>query len=308
MAINTIALATLFQQELDQQLTADLTTGWMEQNSSNLIFTGYNTVKVPATTVSGLGNYQPNVGYPQGSASMTWETYTMGQDRAGKFLLDAQEVNESNFVASASNILTVFQKTQVIPEIDAYRYSKIASLAIGAGNTRTYTPTTADILTQLKSDIVAIQDKIGENYPLVIVMSTATKNILDSSTEIVRQLEVGTFSGNNADFATPCVYCNGLPILTTPSLRFKTAYTFNDGVTAGQTNGGFAEATGGKSINWLIMPVSAPIAVTKQDTLRIFTPDVLQTANSFQIDYRRYHDLFIETNQLAAVYANIGAN
>ncbi len=306
MALNTIALATLFQQELDQQLVANLTSGWMEQNQANLQFVGYNTVKVPAITTSGLGNYQRNVGYPQGTASMTFETYTMGQDRAGKFLLDSQEINESNFVASASNILSQFQRTQVVPEIDSYRYSKIASLAITAGNTRTYTAGISDILTQLKNDIVAIQDKIGETYPLVIVMSTATKNILNSSTEIVRQLELGSFNGNNADFATPCTYCNGVPILTTPSLRFKTAYTFNDGVTEGQTSGGFAVATGAKGINWLIMPVAAPIAITKQETLRIFTPDVLQTANSFQVDYRRYHDLFIETNELPAVFANIG--
>lgn len=50
-------------------------------------------------------------------------------DRGRKFLLDKMDVDETNFVASASAVMSEFQRTKVIPEVDAYRYSRIYALA-----------------------------------------------------------------------------------------------------------------------------------------------------------------------------------
>lgn len=305
MALNTIALAEIFQQELDNQIVAAATSGWMEQNADQLIYTGGNTIKVPKMTVDGLGNYDRSTGYPTGSVSTTYETFTMGQDRGKKFLIDAIDVNESNFVATASNVMALFQRTQVIPEIDAYRYSKISTLLIAAGRAvGGYVPGIADILSTLKADINAIQDTIGTDVPLVVIMSTKTINVLERSSEIVRQLNIGQFQGNG-DFVTKCRMVDECPILEVPSARLKTAYKFNDGVTAGQTVGGFVTATSAQDINWIITPAQAPIAVAKTDTIRIFDPTVVQAANSWQIDFRKYHDLFIEDNKLPAMWVNI---
>ena len=51
----------------------------------------------------------------------------MTQDRGRSFNLDAMDVNESNFIATAGNVMGEFQRTKVVPEIDAYRISKLAS-------------------------------------------------------------------------------------------------------------------------------------------------------------------------------------
>ncbi|AGK97633.1 hypothetical protein [Clostridium pasteurianum] len=305
MALNTIALATMFQQELDNQIVAKSTSGWMEQNANNLIFTGNATVKVPKMTTDGLGNYDKSNGYASGGITTSYETFTMGQDRARKFYLDSHDVTESNFVATASNAMATFQRVSVIPEIDAYRYSKIATTLIaGSRASGGYTPSKADILTTLKTDINNIQDVIGIDTPLVVVMSTKTLNTLELSSEIVRQLQVGDFQGNN-DYVTPCKFVDECPILEVPSARLMTAYTYNDGITVGQTQGGFVPAGTAKHINWLIMPVDAPIAIQKTDTIRIFDPSVVQNLNAWQLDYRKYHDLFIEDNKLPAMFANI---
>lgn len=53
----------------------------------------------------------------------------MTQDRGRTFQLDAVDVDETNFALVAGNVMGEFQRTKVIPEIDAYRYSKIAELA-----------------------------------------------------------------------------------------------------------------------------------------------------------------------------------
>ncbi|MFT8312954.1 MAG: hypothetical protein ABF633_01720 [Clostridium sp.] len=306
MAVNTFQYAQLFQQELDRQIVAQATTGWMEGNTSGLIYNGGNTIKIPKIDMDGLGNYDRANGFAAGSANLSYETMTLTMDRSRTFNLDSMDVNETNFVASASNIMGEFQRTKVVPEIDAYRYSKIASLAIGAGKASGgYTPAVADIYTKLKADIATVQDVIGYETPLCICMSISTLNTLQSSTEVTRFVELGAtgeaFDGNvNTKFRT----IDGTPIMPVPSARLKTAYTFNDGITAGQEAGGFVPAGTAKTINWIICAQNAPIAVSKTDNIRIFSPQQNINADAYKLDYRKYHDLWIPDNKLASVFVN----
>ncbi len=87
----------------------------------------------------------------------------------------------------------------------------------------------------------------------------------------------------------------------------KTQYVFNDGKEAGQEKGGFKADEGAKVINWIIMAKNSPIAVSKTDKVRIFSPDVNQKADAWKLDYRKFHDLWIPTNRLAGVWVNTGA-
>jgi len=187
----------------------------------------------------------------------------------------------------------------------AYRYSKIASLAIaGSRASGGYTPAIADILTKLRADIANIQDVVGVDTPLVITMSTATLNVLEGSSELVRQLSVGAFNGG-VDLSYSVKMVDECPIVEVPSARLKTAYVFNDGKTTGQTAGGFGAAVGSKTINWIIMAQNAPIAISKTDNMRIFSPEINQTSDAWKLDYRKYHDLFIMDNKLATLFVNV---
>ena len=53
------------------------------------------------------------------------------------------------------------------------------------------------------------------------------------------------------------------------------------------------------------MPLDLPLAVTKQDIMRIFDPETNQSANAWAMDYRRYHDLWVLESKKEGVYANI---
>ena len=53
-------------------------------------------------------------GYPKGSVTLSYQTLTMGMDRGTSFQLDAMDVNESNFIASATTVSGEFQRTQVV--------------------------------------------------------------------------------------------------------------------------------------------------------------------------------------------------
>ena len=306
MAINTLEMAKIFQQSLDKQMGIEATSGWMESNAQNVKYNGGDTVRMPRISTTGMAKYDRDNGFSQGSVTLTYDDYKLTQDRGRTFQLDSMDVDASNFIASAGTVMGTFQRDQVVPEVDAYRYSKIAALAKGASRTTDgFTPTDANILAQLDKEITGLQDTIGESEPLLILMATPIRTVLNNVKNIERHLDVTQFKAGAID--TKVKTYNEIPIFSVPSLRMKTAYVFNDGKTTGQEAGGFKADTGAKSINWIIISRRAPIAISKTDKVRIFAPDVNQKADAWKLDYRKFHDLWIPRNKLAGVWANIGA-
>lgn len=304
MAINTIQYAQLLQKKFDEQVVAQSTSGWMEANAGLVQYSGGSEIKVPSISLNGMGDYDRDAGFVQGGVTLTHETLTMTMDRGRTFQLDAMDVDESGFLANATAVAGEFQRTKVIPEIDAYRYSKIYALA--EANSRVadaYTPAKATLLDALRADIAAIKDIVGDDIPLVITMPVPVGTMLDTVPDISKSISVVDFKQGTVNLKVKAL--DEIPIRRVPSARMKTAYIFKDGKTSGQEDGGFAPAGGAKSINWIITPQNVPIAVSKTDKLRIFAPDTNQTADAWKIDFRKYHDLWITKNKMSTVMVNI---
>lgn len=306
MAINTLEMAKIFQQSLDKQMAIEATSGWMESNAQNVKYNGGDTVRMPRISTTGMARYDRDTGFNQGAVTLTYDDYKLTQDRGRTFHLDAMDVDESNFIASAGNVMGEFQRLHVVPEVDSYRYSKIAALAKGASRTTDgFAPTADNILAQLDKEITGLQDTIGETELMVILMATPIRTILNNAKNIERHLDVTQFKAGAID--TKVKTYNEIPIFSVPSARMKTAYVFNDGTTSGQTEGGFKPDATAKQINWILIARRAPIAISKTDKVRIFAPDVNQKADAWKLDYRKFHDIWIPKNKLAGVWANIGA-
>lgn len=302
-APNVLEYAKIFMQQLDKQVVALATSGWMEANAGLVKYNGGNEVKIPKISMDGLGDYDRTNGFVDGAVTLEYETKTLTQDRGRTFQLDRMDVDETNFVATAANVMGEFQRTLVIPEIDAYRYSSIATQAIAQNSAiGGYTADAATILSKIKEDIFAIYDVAGE-IPLVITLSMPIWAILSNSTELSKQLSVIDFGAG--DIKTKVRGIDQNPIIPVPSTRMMTKYLFQDGKTAGQETGGFKADVAAKNINWIITPRTAPIAVSKTDKIRIFTPDTNQKADAWKLDYRKYHDLWIKDNQFKAIRVNI---
>ena len=304
MAINTLATATLFQTTLDKVAVQEAVTGWMEANSGKVKYKGGKEVKIPKMSVQGMGDYDRDNGHKQGSVTLEYETRVMTQDRGRKFQLDPIDVDENNFVTTAAAVMGEFQNTQVIPEIDAYRISKIATEAIKANVDGMveygYTPGATSALRKFKEGIKAVRDN-GYNGPLVC--HATPDYILELEMELAGKITTTTFSKGGIDTTVPAV--DGVPIISTPSNRMYTAITLYDGETAGQEAGGYVKGASALDINFFICPRTTPMALSKQDTMRIFDPLTNQKANAWQMDYRRYHDLWILDNKLNSIYLNI---
>lgn len=303
---NVIEYAKIFMTELDKMAIQEALTGWMESNAGQVKYNGGNEVKIPKLAVDGLGDYgrASNTGFIVGDVNFSYETRTLTQDRGRKFVIDANDVDETGFVLNASNIMGEFQRTKVVPELDAYRLSKLATTAMGIAADKNveyaYTPASATVLEKIKKGIRIIREN-GFNGPLVI----------HANYDVVMQLELAmagkisnqTFSVNGIDTTVPSV--DGCPIIVTPQNRLYTAITLYDGATAGQIVGGYVKGATAKDVNFIITARNTPIAISKQDNMRIFDPNTYQSANAWAMDYRRYHDIWVKDNAANSVYVNI---
>lgn len=306
MAINTLATATNFQKALDVLAVREAVTGWMEANAGQVKYTGGAEVKIPKMSVQGLGDYDRDNGYLMGSATLEYETKKMTQDRGRKFQLDSMDVDETNFVTTASSVMGEFQRTKVIPEIDAYRLSKIATEAINANVAGMvqygYTPGVANTsaLRKVKEGIAAIRD-LGYDGPLVVHATDSF--ILELELELANKISTVNFKKGGIITKVPAV--DEVPIIPTPANRLVTAIKLNDGKTSGQEKGGFEKGATAKDINFEIMPLKTPVAISKQDKMRIFDPNTNQKADAWAMDYRRFHDLWILENKVNSIYVSI---
>lgn len=305
MAVNTIQTATIIQTELDKAAVEQATSGWMEVNDKLVKYTGGAEVKIPSLEMDGLADYDRKNGFVDGSVDFKYQTKTMTQDRGRSFSFDENDVDETNFVLTASTVMGEFQRTKVIPEIDAYRYSKIASSCMekkrASGG---YTPDEATILQKLYYDIAAVQDVVGENTPLIITINRMAAAILSMSEKLSKKLDVTDFK--QGDVTLKIRSLDGMyPLIPVGSDRMRTEYLFKDGKTSEQESGGFAPTEQSKTINWMITPKTAPIAISKTDKMRIFDPETNQKARAWAMDYRKFHDLWITDKKIIQCFLNV---
>lgn len=302
---NTIEYAKVFQNELDREAVQKATSGWMELNSDMVKYNGGNEVKIPSIVMDGLADYDRADGFVDGSVDLKWETQTMTMDRGRMFTIDENDVDETNFMLTAATIMGEFQRKHVVPEIDAYRYSTIATKGITAKRASGgYTPTAKDIYTKLLYDIAQVQDVVGDDDPLIITMSMTAAMMLDLADETKKILDTSNFT--KGDVTLKVKSLNGQhPIIRVGGGRLKTKYIFNNGKTKGQEKGGFAAATDAQDINWIICPADTAIAVSKTDNMRIFDPETYQKKRAWAMDFRKYHDVWVPQNKVKNMFVNI---
>lgn len=277
---------------LYKQFQAGTTTSWMESNAIGVDYHGGKYVLMHEMSVDGLGDYDRNLGYPRGNISGSKKQYELTMDRGREFLIDAADNDETGFLVNAASVMAEFQRSHVIPEVDCFRYSKIYGI-MNAGdykaNIDANSITAANITDTLLDDIADVQDEMGTDIPLVVVMSGKVQKYFGR--DFSRSLDMVKFQRGEVYTKVKAIDSN--PFLIVPSARLKSEYDFYDGISSGKEAGGFKAKTSAKDIKWMIMPITAPIAVAKIDKMRAFTPEEYQQAFAWKTDYRLFHDLWM---------------
>lgn len=259
-----------------------------------------NVVKIAKLALIGLGNYSKSNGYPAGDVSLSWETHTFSNDRGRRFSVDRMDDMESFGLVSA-RMVGEFLRNYVIPEVDAYRFAKIAQ-GYASGQTASATLNSSTAKGALDTGIVTLQENEVDDSRLVIFMTPTVAQLL--SDNITRTTANGENNINNV-----IETYNGIQIVRVPQTRFYNKIDLNAGATGNA--GGYAKhsSTGssdpaGKDLNFIVMDRAASVNITKLSVGKLFTPDENQNKDAYQFDFRLYHDSFVFDNKKKGIYVH----
>jgi hypothetical protein len=244
-------------------------------------------ILVPKISVTGLGDYVRNEGYKTGSIDFSYETKTFAYDRGIKLLADTMDVEEAGvldcFVAAGAEL----QRTQVAPEADAYTFSQIASHKGVAIDTDDFSSAAAqDVLKRLRAVTNTMDEAEVTTESRYLFITPTLKGLLDD------------FSLANPNMSNR-VLTRFAKIVEVPQARFYTKIALKSG--AGSDGFGYAKATDGRAINFMVVEKSAVIKFDKHVASRIFSPDELEDLDSWMMKYRKYGIVELFDNKLAGV-------
>lgn len=297
MANNLGAYVTKFTTNLDTIIEQETCTADLNMNQ-NLLgeMTGAGEIKIATIAMDGLADHKRGNGFVRGSVSTDWETLKLEYDRDREFAIDSLDDEERDAVVSA-NVMGEFERTKVIPEVDAIRFAKIAKVA---GNTVAKDLSGADeAFDALLLAEEAIQDFGGQIENSLLYCTAAYRNLLRKS----QRYELRQGENPNGKFQT----FDDMKIVPVPKNRFYTAIDLLDGVTAGEEAGGYKKAADAKDINFIVIDPRAVAAIAKHRKLRYFAPDTNQADDAHLWQYRLFHDLLDYANKRGLIYVHTAA-
>ena len=288
---NTIALAEKFMPILDEIYKRESLTARLDAKTKPVEFGGVNEIKIFKTSVVGLGDYSRATGYPAGDVTATWETIALTQERGRAFAIDRMD-DEETLGMAFGKLAGEFIRTQVVPEVDAYRFSKWASTA----NVST---TAAAALANAAATLAAIDvasgtlddDEVPQEGRLLFIAQPQYRQL---TAAVTRSLE------NQSTYDRRLRQLDEMTIIPVPQGRFYTAITTNAGALSNQ--GGYSKAAGATNLNFILMHPTAVEQATKLANLKIFSPEENQLTDSWLFQYRLYHDAWVYDNKVSGVY------
>lgn len=307
---NSIApTVEMITSRLDEIVKKEALTNGLNASEDVIRAFGHSaSAKIATTVTDGLGNYDKVKGYPMGTATVSWQEYTLIYDRGLKIDVDRKDVAQTDGLATAAAVGAQLMRQQVIPEIDASRLSGIVSKTKGFDATHvveeTAAPTSANLLTKIAAGLDVIYEERGTDSGATIFVNNNLKNTLRSSTEYTKTRNVsGTPS---IDLATESI--EGNRIVWVPTARMKTAYTYSAGPGASSGDkGGISPAAGAQNINFLIVAPGCAQGVTVFSEPKYVSADANQLKDAESLMYRIYHDVIVEKNSGASgIYAHTG--
>ena len=198
--------------------------------------------------------------------------------------------NDETLGMAMASTLSQFEKVQVVPEIDAYRFAKYAA---NAGTTVTGTLSGSDNIADLiQAGEATLDDKEVPYEGRILFVNPYIYAYLKQ--DITRYTENGDPNVNGE-----VEMYDGMRVIRVPSGRFNTQVTLA-APTTNSSAGGYSAT--GVDINFMIVHPSAVMQVIKHQIPRVFSPEVNQEADAWKINYRVYHDCWVLANKTYGIY------
>ena len=283
---NSIALAKKYVPLLDEVYKESAKTAILESDAS-LAKAGANAneIVIPKLDMDGLGDYDRNSGYTTGNVVLTNETVKFNYERGRKFQVDVMDNEESQDIAFG-RLAGEFMRTQVAPEIDAFRFATLAGKEnISKGTAGTLDDGAAVVAALRTATSKMDEDEVPMENRILFITPTLHGLVQDMDTTKSREV-MARFTN----------------VVLVPQSRFYTAIDLKDGKSSGEEAGGYVKNANGKEINFMIVHQPAVLQYTKHAVPKIIAPEANQDADAYIYAYRNYGLEDVYENKVAGIY------
>ncbi len=291
----TIAInyAQRFERQIEQQFARELTSADMAANK-RYNFINAKTINVSTVVLSGYKDHSRDGTKNRGAVGNTYQAFTLTHDRDIEFFVDEMDVDETNQVLSAANITSTFNTEQAIPELDAYRYSKLYQDFVALdGTVNTTVLNEENILSVFDQMMEDMDDAAVPQMGRILKVTPHVYTMLKNAEKLQRTLDV---TGGSKSINRNIRSIDEVTLMAVPSERMKTAYDFSDG---------WVPAVSALQINMILYHTSGILAPVKVADIYLWmkgqTPE---SAFGYLYQNRMYTDLFIIKAKKAAVAIN----
>ena len=284
---NTIALSKVYTNLLDEVYQNSALTSVLESDATlSRQGANANEIIIPKLSMDGLGDYDRNSGYTNGDVELTWETVQFNYERGRMFQVDDMDNEETQNIAFG-RLAGEFIRTKVVPELDAFRFSKYASVS-GVGTATGTLSTGLDVINALRK---ATSEMDEAEVPMedrhLFITPTLLGLVEDLDTNKSREV-LGRFAS----------------ITKVPQTRFYSAIELLDGKSLGEEKGGYKKADGGVELNFEVIHKPATLQFTKHAVPKIISPQMNQDADAWKYGYRNYGLCDVYENKVAGIYVH----
>jgi hypothetical protein len=252
-------------------------------NNGTYKWTGANTIQIPTLSTTGrVDSDRDTIATAQRNYNNAWETKVLEHQRKWSTLVHPADIDQTNHVASISNITKTYNEQSKFPEMDAYCVSKVFSEWSATGRAAT-----TDELTE--ANVLSVFDKLMQNMDekrvpqsgRVLHVTPAIKTMLKNAAAITRQVVVdGT---NNGTIKREVNRLDEVEIISVPPDLMKTAFNFTTG---------YAPAVGAKDIKMFLMHPLAVITPVSYQFAQLDEPSAV-TEGKYIYFEESFEDVFI---------------
>jgi len=298
-------------------------------------------IMIPKIEVSGLGDYTRNVGYKTSSINYAFETKTFNYDRGIRLMADVMDVEEAGVLDCFVEAGAELQRMQVAPEADTSTFAEIAGHTGVTVASESYASAAAEnVLEDLRTVSSAMdEDQVSTGSRILFITPTLkgmlddfsfanpnrSNRVLERFSRIVKVPQVRFYtaidllSGGDDGFGyqkraaayelTSDTEVDSAKTYYTRSGSGTSAspYVYTEVASPVKTNlGTYYEmtTTPGLDINFMVVERSAVIKFDKHVASRVFSPDELESLDSYMMKYRKYGIVELFDDKLDGVYVS----
>lgn len=223
MAIN---LVTKFQPYVDEMFTTESKLSLITNKAFD--WTGAHTIKVYKVTTSKMNDYKRNpvegfTGSRYGEIKdldATTEEFTLKKDRSFTFVIDKLDKDETAQQLSAASALARQQREVVIPEVDSYVYSVMAT---GAGTAPEAAALTSEnIYSEILKANKALDDAEVPETGRQLIVTPDTHTLMKQCKDITMETNIG----NDLRLKGVISNLDGANVIKVPAVRLPEKFGF----------------------------------------------------------------------------------